>query len=671
MARYEHYHVFAIPQALLDTLVPRSIVNQVTPAVDELSLSTSPVLPPAPALSASGARACNICLGAAFADVDEQRTHFRSDWHRYNVKMRMGGDNAVAEVQFSQLVDGLEDSLSGSASSSDDSDEPEDDAVSALVHKTKKLNAATNDAEDDEDAQRNLPNTPVAWFHSPPSTQLGIYKVIFPSKLISSREENVGQLFLDELKMMQTGGGEEGRKWALFMVAGGHFAGAVARVSRPDSEEDFGVAKKGKQKKPKPDTELLKHKTFHRYTTRRKQGGSQSLNDNSKSKAVSAGAMLRRYGEQALRDDIRNLLNDWAEELEDCERIFIRASVSNRRIFFDYEDPIIEKGDDRLRTFPFPTRRPTQAELSRCLQELTRVKVSHLTADALREQDEAFIASLPKPKPTPAAAPAQTQHKPAKPQLTPEEVAALNIQREIQSRWSRALEMVAKGRLDPFKTFLSKEGALLGEDGVNTRVPADIDDAMKSETLLVYATRKGQEDIVQWLLEEARADPTLDEDDDEAGRPVVGGSRRTAYDFARTRAVRNVFRRCAADHADWWDWIGTGDGGGRVPSVLSREMEEEREGKKKVRRKGLKDKVREREALQKEKEKERPAVVEPPKLEPRKVAKEPAEGPRKLGGPSSAGESVMGLTPEMRAKVERERRARAAEARMKAMSGSR
>ena len=110
-------------------------------------------------------------------------------------------------------------------------------------------------------------------------------------------------MFLDELKAMQTGGGEEGRRWALFMVAGGHFAGAVVRVSRSEGEEeDTGVTKKGKSKKPKPDTEVLKHKTFHRYTTRRKQGGSQSVNDNSKSKAVSAGAMLRRYGEQALRD---------------------------------------------------------------------------------------------------------------------------------------------------------------------------------------------------------------------------------------------------------------------------------------------------------------------------------------------------------------------------------
>jgi hypothetical protein len=35
---------------------------------------------------------------------------------------------------------------------------------------------------------------------------------------------------------------------------------------------------------------------------RRKQGGSQSANDNAKGPAKSAGAQLRRYGEQALRD---------------------------------------------------------------------------------------------------------------------------------------------------------------------------------------------------------------------------------------------------------------------------------------------------------------------------------------------------------------------------------
>ena len=336
-------------------------------------------------------------------------------------------------------------------------------------------------------------------------------------------------------------------------------------------------------------------------------------------------------------------------------------------------------GDDRLRTFPFPTRRPTESELIRCLHELTRVKISHLTEDALRGQDEAFLASLPKPKPAPT--PVQPQLKPEKPKLSPEELAALEAQRELHDRWSRALEMIAKGRLDALKAFLARGGDPLGPGGVDAQTPDDIDDASAGETLLLYAVRKGQEDVVRSLLEDVRADPTLDvrsiaapaedaEDDDEASRPVAGGTRRTAYDFARTRGVRNVFRRCAAEHPEWWDWLGVGEGGARVPSVLSREMEEEREEKKKVRRKGLKEKIREREATQKEREVEQPVVAEPPKPEVRKT-KEPVEGPRKLGGSSAAGESVMGLTPEMRAKVERERRARAAEARMKALGGGR
>lgn len=239
--------------------------------------------------------------------------------------------------------------------------------------------------------------------------------------------------------------------------------------------------------------------------------------------------------------------------------------------------------------------------------------------------------------------------------------------------------MVAKGRLDALRAFLAR-GDPLGPGGVDARAPEGVEDAAPGETLLVYAVRRGQEDAVRWLLEDARADPTLpvqrtdapapaeDDDGDDEGAPVAGGTRRAAYDYARARGVRNVFRRCAAEHSEWWDWLGAGEGGARVPSVLSREMEEEREGKKKVRRRGLKDKIREREAAQKEREVELPAA-EPPKPEVRR--KEPSEGPRKLGGAAGASESVMGLTPEMRAKVERERRARAAEARMKALGGGR
>ena len=62
----------------------------------------------------------------------------------------------------------------------------------------------------------------------------------------------------------------EGRKWAMFMVAGGHFAGAVIRVSHADDDADQDEGTSSRKKKPKkarPDTEVLLHKTFHRYTS--------------------------------------------------------------------------------------------------------------------------------------------------------------------------------------------------------------------------------------------------------------------------------------------------------------------------------------------------------------------------------------------------------------------
>lgn len=180
--------------------------------------------------------------------------------------------------------------------------------------------------------------------------------------------------------------------------------------------------------------------------------------------------------------------------------------------------------------------------------------------------------------------------------------------------------------------------------------------------------------MTQWFLEDLHADPTIDvptggeslnpndrEVSDTEETPTAG-SRRTAYNLAKTKAVRNVFRRCAGSHPDWWDWLGSA----KVQSVLTKDMEEVRDEKKKVRRKGLKDKIREREEREKEK------VVSDPVPEERawktKSTIEEVAGPRKLGGSSGSTEGVAGLTPEMRARIERERRARAAEARLKGSS---
>ncbi|KNZ75105.1 Zinc finger protein [Termitomyces sp. J132] len=596
------YHVYSLPVELLDILTPRNAVNE-----SQLSKPTSPE-PPEIATS-SGPRTCNICQGATFLALDDQRAHFRSDWHRYNVKTRLAGGKPVTESAFTQLVDALEDSLSGSESSSDEGDLSESDAVTNLVKKAKQQ---TRSSTPDEERTPNAPQTALTWFHSPPSTQIGVYKALY------SNPKNASN-YVDELREMQHSP-EGGRTWAMFMVAGGHFAGAIVRVSRQSEDEDVaGKSSKKPLNKPRADTEVLFHKTFHRYTTRRKQGGSQSLNDNAKGNAKSAGALLRRYGEQSLRDDIRNLLLEWREEIDACERIWIRANGSNRKIFVGYDDAVILKGDDR--------HLKTQSELARCLLELTRVKVTHFTEEALREQDEAYLQSLPKPKPVPTV-PAPEPEKPKPIKLTKEEEL-------LREKWTRLLEMVTKGRLEPLKAFWDREGPNIGS--IDARIPEWTGE--RRATLLQVATQAGHEDLILWLLEEVHAS--------DAPKTLTKGSRQTAYDLARSKGVRDVFRRCAAAHPDWWDWLGAG----RVPSVLSQQMEQVQEEKKKERRKGLKDKVR-------------PPVEEVPKSS----MPQSNSMSNRLGGSTGAGEGVAGLTAEMRAKVERERRARAAEARMKALA---
>ncbi|KAF9526134.1 hypothetical protein CPB83DRAFT_858397 [Crepidotus variabilis] len=637
------HHVFSLPQELLETLTPRNLVNKEPPRASS----------PEPVVSAtnSGPRACNICQGVIFLNVDEQRTHFRSDWHRYNVKTRLAGRQTVNEASFSQLVEGLEDSLSGSASSEDDDEDS--DAVNSLVNKAKQL--ITRSPSPDS-SSKNPPVTALTWFHSPPSTQIGIYRALLPLKTDPTH-------YLDELRNLQRPV-TTGRKWAMFMVAGGHFAGAVVRVSPAveDEEDEVQSGRKKKQKKPKPDAEVFLHKTFHRYTTRRKQGGSQSANDNAKGPAKSAGALLRRYGEQALRDDIRGLLLEWAEEIADCDRIWVRASTSNRRIFYNYEGAHWTKEDPRLRGFPFPTRRPTQSELSRCLLELTRPKISHFTEQELLAQDEAYLASLPKARPIlPSAShPMEKEKLPKAPKLSKDEEA-------IREKWSRLLEMVSKNRVEALKAFLEREGPSLG--GPDAPIPEWTNE--RKGTILQVAVSAGNEEITCWLLEEGNADPTIAvplsktqgegehvrelSEDDEGPSKV---SRRTAYDLAKTKALRDIFRRVAAAQPDRWDWFGAG----HVPSALTQEMEVEQEEKKKVKRKGLRDRVKEREAREKEKEKDRPKTPEISATT--KVTTSAASNSNRLGGAAGVTEGISGLTPEMRAKVERERRARAAEARL-------
>lgn len=251
----------------------------------------------------------------------------------------------------------------------------------------------------------------------------------------------------------------------------------------------------------------------------------------------------------------------------------------------------------------------------------------------------------------------QIKEKEVKPKLSAEEES-------YRERRNRLVDMVRKGRLEPLQVFWEKQRESF--EGVDKPVEEWADEG-NGMTLLMIASQAGQEEVTRWLLEDLRADPTLpvggsstpeevpEADEADGTSTPTKGRGRTAYDLTASKAVRNVFRRLAHDHPEWHDWIGRA----HVPSGLSEEKEQEQEKKKADRRKGMREKAKEREA-------KRPVEVAPEPVVVAPTSAKPLTGPQKLGGGRPGGDtsSLAGLTPEMRQRIERERRARAAEARL-------
>lgn len=282
------------------------------------------------------------------------------------------------------------------------------------------------------------------------------------------------------------------------------------------------------------------------------------------------------------------------------------------------------------------------------------------------------------PKPAPAVAKPEQPKAPEVPKLSKEEVLD-------RDRWERVVDMVRRGRLDALKAFVEKQSTTSeGEKKEWTgRLPLWMAEEHRGlPTLLHVAASSDQPDVVRWLLEEQRVDPTStsasassDGQNGQAEPPSAPAAQRTAYECAASRNVRNVFRRSYADHPDWCDWHTAA----KVPSPLTEEMESTQAEKGKTAHKvNLKQKMRERAA-----EREREAEVEAEKQ--RAVAEEEEKrraaaatgqassggtGPQRLGGaaPRAVIEQTQlkGLSEQAKMRIERERRAKAAEARMAA-----
>lgn len=321
----------------------------------EMQLET-PLLEPTPELvtiiQIPERMACNSC-NMEFQTREDQKDHFKSDWHRYNLQRKLKGKTTLTEEEFDDACGGSVSSISGSDSDSETENAPpprlprplqlqqQDDTLSSCDSEGEMGGVSEGDTNAAlEDSARKYPKI---FFRNSEGLLVSVYRCVVYHKKVKAQNQT-------ELISLIRNIPEE-MKWAVLMCGGGHFAGAVF-----DKEK------------------LVLHKTFHRYVVRAKRGTAQGTRDSQGNAPKSAGASIRRHNEAALKEDIKALLESWKSDLASCHKIFIRAPGGNKRLFLHGKSPPFHKDDERVRMVPFPTRRPTLNEVRRVFEMLSSIE---------------------------------------------------------------------------------------------------------------------------------------------------------------------------------------------------------------------------------------------------------------------------------------------------------
>lgn len=121
----------------------------------------------------------------------------------------------------------------------------------------------------------------------------------------------------------------------LLLIQSGRFAGAIFQGNK-----------------------CLHHKVCTQYTVRRGQGGSQSNSDNRK-KAKSMGAQLRRAGEEKLKLDIQQFLQNHVALVKKAALIFQSCPKTMQTILMQNDGYVHAKQEGKVRKIPLSVKRPS------------------------------------------------------------------------------------------------------------------------------------------------------------------------------------------------------------------------------------------------------------------------------------------------------------------------
>ena len=519
------------------------------------------------------------------------RDHFKTDLHNYNLKKILSGENIMDESHFN--VENVVDSDASISGSDDDDDEEEEeeglDTISEEVDEYKINNSPfflfTSHLLKDDNENKLLAG----------------YKCFF-----NSSDDPVYQLKTNIPNSV-------GDKSAIIMIGGGHFAAAIISHTRLKNQT---FNKKSPLSLNAQQVNLLKQKTFHRYTTRRKQGGSQSANDQAGGNAHSAGASIRRYNEQALDKEVRELIESWKNDLAECKYIFVKANVTNKKIIVN-NDSCIKPKDPRIMKLPFNTKRPTTSELKRSWAELSYLKIVDKPTDNIellkekaRKQKE--LQSLKNSK--------QKQSTPV-----PNEE---NVKDPDYLKSEELIALLKKSKVPAIILFLKKNKISIND-------PLKPETKFQSMTPLHYASQQGFKQGVLSLLTNLKADPLIETN--------FG---MTAAQLAKDDIIKQQFQlaryKLGESYTDWEK--------AKVGEPLS------------------KDDIIEKDMKEKEEEGQEVERAMEAQLEKLRLQKEEArKNDKKVGSLNNNTEAntMEGMTDIQKRAYMREVRARAAEARMK------
>ncbi len=257
------------------------------------------------------------------------------------------------------------------------------------------------------------------------------------------------------------------------------------------------------------------------------------------------------------------------------------------------------------------------------------------------EVDEAAIAAakLASEEAAKQAAAAKTskQSAPVMPKRSEEEETALHHTTQIQA-------LIRRSKVPALLSYLSNNS--LPPDFLFQ--PQDSQQNFHAPTPLHLASSQNSPPLVSGLLVKGGANPT-----------PTNGDGKTAFDLAGDRATRDAFRVARSELGESkWDWEAA-----HIPAALSRTEAEKRDAREK-KEEAKKEEVR-RKAEEARLAEEGPKVVDGPLGKAAGRGRALALGQVQKTVQEKREEEARGLTPEMRMKLERERRARAAEARMR------